>query len=115
MHHTHIRTYIYNRRTYRHIHISYIILSIYLYYINVIDTHIQHITSLIHVYTHILTHTTILYTLHCTYILIYSYTTHAYSTHIYTHTVHIRPYKLYHTYIDSSILDSTPLYMHMLI
>ena len=113
-------TYTYNRRTHRHmsihIHTWYIIHTyIYLYYINVIDTHIQHITSLIHVYTHILTHTTILYTLHCTYILIYSYTTHAYSTHIYTHTVHIRPYKLYHTYIDSSILDSTPLYMHMLI
>ena len=80
--------YTYNRRTHRHmsihIHTWYIIhTSIYLYYINVIDTHIQHITSLIHVYTHIPTHTTILYTLHCTYI--HTHILHMHTVYTYTH------------------------------
>ena len=65
---------------------------------NVIDythIHIHMYTSLIH--TYIDTHTTILYTLHCTYILIYSYTTHAYSTYIYAHT-YIPPMHTWYTY-----------------
>ena len=87
-----------------HIHTWYIIHTyIYLYYINVIDTHIQHMTSLIHVYTHIPTHTTIrLYT--CIY-------TSIQYTHIYIHilcTCLYSPYSIcYHLICTVPYMYST--------
>ena len=100
-------TYTYNRRTHRHmsihIHTWYIIhTSIYLYYINVIDTHIQHITTLIHVYTHTHTHThTYIYT-HA-YIHLYSTHTYTYILCTYTHIPYARPYpyNLQYTHIHA--------------
>ena len=67
-------------------------------------------------YTQIHIQLLLLHILHCTYNCCTYIYTRTHVTHTtYAHMVHTYPYKLYHTYIDSSILDSTPLYSHSLI
>lgn len=111
-------TYTYNRRTHRHmsIHIhTWYIIHTYIYILILYQCnryiHITHITSLIHVYTHTPTHTHIrLYTQ-------YMHTVHTYTYIVctYIHMVYADPCSYSLQYTHMYIVDSIPLYMHMLI